>query len=84
MGFWTLPDLRHPVHTLTRLGEPSTMARTRWMFGFQRRFVRRCEWLRLMPKLGFLLQISHTEDIGRAQFLVWEIGGVRDSEDRPP
>ena len=62
-GLVTLPDLRQPVQTLMRLGEPSTMARTRWMFGFQRRFVRRWEWLTAMPKPGRLLQISHTEDI---------------------
>jgi hypothetical protein len=28
------------------------MARMRWMLGFQRRRVRRCEWLTAMPKLG--------------------------------
>ena len=39
------------------------MTRTRWMFGFQRRLLRRWEWLRLMPKPGFFLQISQTEDI---------------------
>jgi hypothetical protein len=36
----TLPALRQEVHTLTRLGVPPTIARTRWMFGFQRRLVR--------------------------------------------
>ena len=35
----------HDVHTCSRCGEPFTTARTFWMFGFQRRFVRRCEWL---------------------------------------
>ncbi len=40
---WTLPAFRHEVHTLRRLGVPATTARTRWMFGFQRRLVRRCE-----------------------------------------
>ena len=43
-GLVTLPARRHPVQTLTRLGVPFTSARTRWMFGFQRRLVRRCEW----------------------------------------
>ena len=50
--FWTFPALMQPVHTWRRLGEPSTMARIRWMFGFQRRRVRRCEWLTAIPKLG--------------------------------
>jgi hypothetical protein len=49
------------VHTERRRGEPFTMARTRWMFGFQRRFVRMCEWLMLIPKDGFLPQSSHTD-----------------------
>ena len=42
---------------------PSTSARTRWMFGFQRRLVRRCECDTDMPHEGFLPQISHTEAI---------------------
>jgi hypothetical protein len=37
-----------------------TTARTRWMFGSQRRFVRRCEWDTFIPKLGCFPQISHT------------------------
>src|SRR5687768_7506726 len=49
-----------PVHTCRRFGEPSTTTRTRWMFGFHRRFVRRCEWLTFMPKLGCFPQISQT------------------------
>jgi hypothetical protein len=32
----------------------------RWIFGFQRRRVRRFECETLLPKLGPLLQISHT------------------------
>ena len=40
----TLPALRHEVQTLIRFGvTPSTSVRTRWMLGFQRRLVRRCE-----------------------------------------
>ena len=62
-GLTTLPAFRQEVHTLTRLGVPFTMARTRWMFGFQRRFVRRCEWLSFMPKIGFLPHTSQTDDI---------------------
>jgi hypothetical protein len=55
--------MRHDVQTFTRFGDPFTIARTRWMFGFQRRFVRRCEWLSFMPKIGFLPHTSHTDDI---------------------
>src|SRR4029077_699022 len=55
----------HEVHALTRFGDPFTTARTRWMFGFQRRLVRRCEWLSFMPKIGFLSHTSQTEDIVR-------------------
>jgi hypothetical protein len=33
----------HDVHTYILRGDPLTIARTRWMFGFHRRFVRRCE-----------------------------------------
>ena len=35
----TLPALMQDVQTLSRLGLPETVARTRWMFGFQRRLV---------------------------------------------
>ena len=63
-GFVTLPARRHEVHTCKRRGEPLTTARTRWMFGFQRRLVRRCEWLTFMPNDGFFPQISHTEAMG--------------------
>ncbi len=36
-------------------------ARTRWMFGFQRRLVRRWECETFMPNDGFLPQISQTD-----------------------
>jgi hypothetical protein len=36
------------------------MVRTLWMFGFQRRLVRRCEWEMLLPKLGLL---PHTSQV---------------------
>ena len=49
------------MHTFTRFGDPFTIARTRCTFGFQRRFVRRCEWLSRIPKIGFLPHTSHTE-----------------------
>lgn len=51
----------HEVHTWRRFGAPSTTARTRWTLGFQRRLVRRCEWLMLMPKEGRLPHTSHTD-----------------------
>ena len=57
----TLPERRHPVHTFRRFGAPLTSARTRWMFGFQRRLVRRWEWETFIPNDGFLPQISQTD-----------------------
>lgn len=61
VGFWTLPALMHDVHTERRRGVPPTMARTRWMLGFQRRRVRRCEWLTRMPNDGCFPQTSQTD-----------------------
>jgi hypothetical protein len=58
--FTTLPDRMQEVQAFSLLGEPFTTTRTRWMFGSQRRFVRRWEWLMLIPKDGFLPQTSHT------------------------
>ena len=57
----TLPDLMQLVHTLTRLVEPFNEARTRWMFGFQRRLVRRCECDTDMPQEGPLPHTSQTD-----------------------
>jgi hypothetical protein len=59
----TLPARMQDVHTCTRLADPPTTARIRWMFGFQRRFVRLCEWLTLIPKDGFLPHTSQTDAI---------------------
>jgi hypothetical protein len=56
-----LPERRQPVQTDTRFLVPLTMARTVWMFGLQRRFVRTWEWLTLLPNDGFFPQVSHTE-----------------------
>jgi hypothetical protein len=53
-----LPAFRHDVQTVIRLGVPATTVRTRWMFGFQRRLVRRWECEMLCPKLGLLPQMS--------------------------
>ena len=63
-GLVTLPARMHEVHTWTRLGAPSTRARTRCTLGFHRRLVRRCEWLTFMPNEGFLPQMSHTAAMG--------------------
>ena len=59
----TLPDLMHAVQAFTRRGAPFTMARTRWMLGFQRRLVRTCECDTDMPHDGPLPQTSHTAAI---------------------
>ena len=40
------------MQTRTRFGAPPTTARTFWMLGIQRRFVRRWEWLTRMPTRG--------------------------------
>ena len=56
----TLPALRQPVHTLRRFGVPLTVARTRWMLGSKRRFVILRDHGRLLPKPGFLAQMSQT------------------------
>jgi hypothetical protein len=61
----TLPALMHEVHTFNRLGVAlPTIARTRWMLGFQRRRVRRCECDTAMPKPGLFPQMSQTEATG--------------------
>ena len=54
----TLPALMHEVHTFSRLGVAPMSVRTRWMFGFQRRLVRRWECEMLCPKPGPLPQTS--------------------------
>lgn len=48
------------MQTLTRFGAPLTVARTRWMFGLKRRFVILRDHGRLLPKPGFLAQMSQT------------------------
>src|SRR3954467_5576633 len=53
------------VQTLTRFVVPFTMARTRWMLGFQRRFERTWEWLIVTPNDGFLPHTSHTAAMTR-------------------
>lgn len=60
-----LPALMHDVQAFTRRGVPSTRARTRWMFGSQRRLLRLWEKVTALPKNGFFPQTSHTAAIGR-------------------
>jgi hypothetical protein len=52
------------VHTLSRLGLPDTIARTRWMFGFQRRLVFFFDQGTLWPNPGLLPHTSHTAATG--------------------
>src|SRR3954471_14939833 len=57
----TLPARMHEVHALIRRRLPgATSAFTDWMFGFQRRGVRRCECDTDIPKPGPLPHTSHT------------------------
>ena len=65
VGFCTLPALMHEVQTLIRFGLPLMRARMRWMFGFQRRLVRRWLWLTDMPHEGCLPHTSHTAAMAR-------------------
>src|SRR5882672_7826626 len=60
----TLPALMQEVHELKRFGVPPITARTVWMFGFQRRRVRRCECEMLLPKPGLLPQTSQLAATG--------------------
>jgi hypothetical protein len=63
IAFWTFPALRHRVQTYARVALPLSRIRTRWRFGLKRRFVATIEWLRWLPKPGFLPQIEQTLDI---------------------
>src|SRR3954452_21747457 len=57
----TLPARVHEVHALIRRRLPGAIsARTDWMFGFQRRGVRRCERDTDIPKPVPLPHTSHT------------------------
>ncbi len=58
-AFVTFPERMHRVQAFTYLGLPSTIARTLWRFGSQRRFVRLCAWETLFPVIGPFPQISH-------------------------
>src|SRR6478609_5868099 len=69
----TLPALRQPVHTLRRFGAPLTVARTRWMLGSKRRFVILRDQGRLLPKPGFLAQMSQTAATVHSLLLAEEV-----------
>ena len=73
MLLWTLragvvPGLNFHLLGATLLvlmfGVPPTTVRTRWMLGFQRRLVRRCECEMLCPKEGPLPQTSQLAATG--------------------
>jgi len=53
----------HFVQAFTCFGVPLTMARTRWMFGFQRRFERLWEKETFLPNPGVFPQMSQTAAI---------------------
>ena len=72
-GFWTLPARMHDVQTLMRFDEPLMSARTRWMFGSQRRLVRRWECETFIPKFGFLPQTSQTAAMTSYPFVSHEV-----------
>ena len=57
-GLDDLARLDAPVQTFTRFAAPLTRARTRWMFGCQRRFVRRCDCETDRPHDGCLPHTS--------------------------
>ena len=55
----TLPERKQRVQAWTLLGEPFTIALTRFTLGFHVLFERLCEWDTLMPKDTSLPQKSH-------------------------
>jgi hypothetical protein len=71
----TLPALMQLVQAFTRVCVPLTKARTRWMFGSQRRLFRLCENVTLLPKNGFFPQISQTAAMA--------LGGYQSGPARP-
>jgi hypothetical protein len=74
----TLPALMQEVQTLSRFGLPETVARIRWMFGFQRRFVFFLDQGTLWPNPGLLPHMSQTAATGvRSQNQVVTGGDAR-------
>lgn len=74
----TRPALMQLVHALMRPGVPSTSARTRWMFGSQRRLFRLWENVTDLPNQGFLPQMSQTAAIDASR-LPERSSGFRDA-----
>src|SRR2546423_13005091 len=66
----TLPALMHEVHAFTRFGVPPTTVRTVWMFGFQRRLVRRCECEMLWPMPG---PLPHTSQLAATSIHLYRV-----------
>src|SRR2546423_9804120 len=60
----------HEVHAFTRFGVPPTTVRTVWMFGFQRRLVRRCECEMLWPKPG---PLPHTSQLAATSIHLYRV-----------
>jgi len=56
----TLPERKQRVQTFIRFTSPLTTARTRWILGFQVRFVFKWEWLTFIPANSPFAQISQT------------------------
>src|SRR4051794_28781495 len=75
----------HEVQALIRRRLPGAIsARTDWMFGSQRRGVRRCECDTAIPKPGPLPQISHTAATAdHSQIIVYRRRGTTAPASRP-
>ncbi len=69
----TFPALMQEVQTDSFLGVPPITVRTVWTFGDQRRFVRRCEWLMVLPNDGCFPQMSQTA----AMELPWKVARIQ-------
>src|SRR3954470_9593819 len=72
----------HEVQAFTRFGVPPTTIRRRWMFGFQRRDVRRCENEMLLQKPGPLPQTSQLAATGHSKDFRCTYGRIPASPDR--
>src|SRR5215471_13356649 len=78
----TFPALMHEVQMRSRRGVRPTTTRMVWMFGFQRRRVRRCECEILLPKPGRLPQTSQTEATGSLHWVIASWVTVRSGPER--
>jgi hypothetical protein len=59
IAFCTRPDRKQSVHTRMRRTLSPTCARTRWIFGSQRRLRRLFAWLTWLPTPGDFPQTAH-------------------------